>query len=46
MLLAEALSAGVELDGVYAEPAALDGPSVRAAAHAGVPVHPVADGAL
>ena len=46
MLLAEALAAQVALDGVYAEPVALDEPSVRAAAASGVPVHPVGEGAL
>ncbi|MFM7064035.1 MAG: RNA methyltransferase, partial [Actinomycetes bacterium] len=46
VLLAEALAAAVPLDGVYAEPAAQDHPAVRAAAGAGVAVHPVADGAL
>lgn len=46
MLLAEALAAGVGLDGVYVEPAASDDPAVRAAGTAGVPVHPVPEGAL
>ena len=46
MLLAEALAAGVGIDGVYVEPAAADDPSVQAAGAAGVPVHPVAEGAL
>lgn len=46
MLLAEAVAADVELVGVYAEPAGVDDPAVRAAAAAGVPVHPVPEGAL
>lgn len=46
VLLAEALAAGVELDGVYVEPAATDDPAVRATALAGIPVHPVPEGTL
>lgn len=46
VLLAEALRAGAELDEVYAEPDALDDPSVRAAAAAGVSLHEVAPGGL
>jgi TrmH family RNA methyltransferase len=46
VLLAEAVEAGAEIDSVYAEPAGLDAPAVRAARDLGVPVHPVRDGTL
>lgn len=46
MLIAEAIAAGVAIDGVYVESTALAHPVVVAAEAAGIAVHEVVDGAL